>query len=99
MHLVSPTQHGFPKKRSAFVALLEMQCKISDSIDNREFSFTNVLDQSKLFTANHKNIVLKRGHYGSKGVRNVWFSESLDNCSLHVSLKVDFPLINLLMLE
>src|ERR1043165_10297120 len=46
MNVLSPNQYGFRKEHSTYMALLEIQCKILESIDNREFSLGIFFDLS-----------------------------------------------------
>src|ERR1043165_1920485 len=70
------------------MTLLEIQCKILESIDNREFSLGIFFDLSKAFdTVNHKILLEKLDHYGIRGISNVWFCEFLNNRSQYVYFK------------
>jgi hypothetical protein len=64
------------------MALLDMQCKITDSIDNNKFSLGIFFDLSKAFdTVDHKILLKKLEHYGIRGVVLNWFSDYLTNRS------------------
>ena len=75
---LSPEQFGFRKQHSTFMALLEMQVKISESMDKNEFALGIFFDLSKAFdTVNHKILLKKLEHCGIRGLAHQWLSHYL----------------------
>ena len=85
LNLLSVSQYGFQKGHSTFMALLDMQEKISESIDRNEFSLGIFFDLSKAFdTVNHQILLKKLEHYGIRGIVLQWFSDYLNSRSQYV---------------
>jgi hypothetical protein len=79
-NLLSKNQYGFRAGHSTFMALLEMQNKISEAIDNNMFSLGIFFDLSKAFdTVDHSILLKKLEHYGIRGINLAWFSSYLEN--------------------
>ena len=69
---LSPQQFGFRKQHSTFMALLEMQARISESLDNNEFAI-GIFYLSKAFdTVNHKILLSKLECYDIRGLAYKW---------------------------
>ena len=67
-----PLQHGFQPGHSTSMSLLDIQDKISKSMDNNEFAIGIFLDLAKAFdSVDHNILITKLQHYGIRG-------ESLD---------------------
>jgi hypothetical protein len=61
-------QFGFRSNHSTYMAIQDMYNKISQSIDNREYSIGIFVDLSKAFdTINHDILFCKLEHYGIRG--------------------------------
>ena len=74
------TQHGFQPGRSPFMSLLSMQDKISNAIENNEYSIGIFFDLAKAFdTVNHKILLKKLENYGIRGLQLEWFKNYLSN--------------------
>ena len=58
--LTNPSQHGFKKKHSTITAMLEIQNKISNAIDNNDFSAMISLDLSAAFDVVDHSLLIKR---------------------------------------
>lgn len=85
-NLLSPNQYGFRKDHSTFMALLDMQSRILDSLDKNEFSMGIFLDLSKAFdTVDHHILIKKLEHYGIRGIILTWFVDFLKNRTQCVS--------------
>ena len=64
-NLLSGSQYGFQKGRSTYMALLDIQGKILESMDRNEFSLEIFFDLSKAFDmVNHQILLKKLEHYG-----------------------------------
>ena len=80
------SQYGFRTGHSTFMALIEMQTKITEAIDNNLFSIGIFFDLSKAFdTVDHKILIKKLEHYGVRGIGLAWFSDYLQNRKQYVS--------------
>ena len=80
--LLSARQYGFQKGLSTFMALLDMQGKITESMDRNEFSLGIFFDLSKAFdTVNHQILIKKLEHYGVRGIVLRWLSDYLNSRS------------------
>ena len=52
--------------------------KITDAIDNNEYTVGVFLDLAKAFnTVNHEVLIKKLDHYGIRGIVNEWFKNYL----------------------
>ena len=84
-NLLSRSQYGFQKGHSTYMALLDMQGKISESMDLNEFSLGIFFDLSKAFnTVNHQILQKKLERYGIRGIVLQWFSDYLKLRSQYV---------------
>ena len=64
-----------------------MHDKISQAMENREFSIGIFIDLAKAFdTIDHNILILKLAHYGVRGVVLNWFASYLHNRSQFVQL-------------
>jgi Reverse transcriptase (RNA-dependent DNA polymerase) len=73
-------QHGFQAGHSTVMSLLNIQDKISQAIDNKEFSVGIFLDLSKAFDSVDHNILLRKlENYGIRGLPLLWFKNYLSN--------------------
>ena len=72
--IIFNTQHGFQPGHSPFMSLLGMQDKISNAIENNEYSVGIFFDLAKAFdTVNHKILLKKLENYGIRGEQLKWF--------------------------
>jgi hypothetical protein len=81
-HLLIMNQYGFRSDHSTFMALLDMQTKISEATiqSHNKFSIGAFLDLSKAFdTVNHDILLKKLEHYGIRGNCLKWFTDYLSN--------------------
>ena len=79
-------QFGFRSNHSTYMAIQDMYNKISQSIDNREYSIGIFVDLSKAFdTINHDILFCKLEHYGIRGLALQWFKDYLTNRKQYVS--------------
>jgi len=59
MNILYTSQYGFRSSHSTAIAILNMQDKISQAIDNNEYSIGLFLDLSKAFDTVDHSILLK----------------------------------------
>ena len=95
--LLHPFQHGFQPGHSTFMSLLDIQDKITQAMDNNEFSIGIFLDLAKVFdTVDHKILLSKLERYGVRDKALDWFKSYLTNRYQQVSCNgklSDFQLI------
>ena len=73
-------QFGFQKNRSTSLAILDVQAKIIEAIEQKQIACSVFLDFAKAFdTVNHNILPGKLEHYGIRGIANVWFESYLKN--------------------
>src|SRR6218665_383787 len=78
MDILYTSQFGFRSGHSTAMALLNMQDKISQAIDNNEYSIGIFLDLSKAFdTVDHNILIQKLERYGIRGTPLLWFKNYL----------------------
>ena len=89
MHnILTPNQFGFREKYSTFMALLNLVDRISDKIDNKEYSIGIFMDLSKAFdTVDHDILLSKLELYGIRGVALKWFKSYLEHRTQFVQIK------------
>src|SRR5688572_15107072 len=81
-NIIYPSQHGFQAGHSPSMPLLSIQDKISEAIENNEYSLGVFFDLAKAFdTVNHNILLKKLSNYGIRGVQLRWFASYLDNRS------------------
>ena len=86
-NILSSSQYGFRKNISTSMALLDLVDKISNSIENSEYTLGIFLDLAKAFdTVNHTILLTKLYHYGIRGIPYNWFKNYLSNRHQYVSL-------------
>ena len=77
-NLIHPSQHGFQTGHSTFMALLDMEEKISKAIDNNEYSIGIFIDLAKAFdTVDHSILLKKMSNFGIRGLQLKWFHSYL----------------------
>jgi hypothetical protein len=78
INLIHPSQHGFQPGHSTFMALLDMEEKITKAIDNNEYSIGIFIDLAKAFdTVDHSILLKKMSNYGIRGLQLKWFHSYL----------------------
>ena len=78
--LFYPLQFGFRAKHSTNHALISITDTIKESIDNNKLGCEVFLDFRKAFDAvNHKILLEKLQHYGTRGMAFNWFQSYLSN--------------------
>ena len=76
-NILFPSQHGFQHGHSSYMPQVSrpMQDKISNAIENNEFSIGIFLDLAKAFyTVNHDILLKKLCIYGIRGTQLKWFA-------------------------
>ena len=78
-------QFGFRKNYGTEIAISYLSNKISEALDNNEYSLGVFLDLSKAFdTVNHNIILYKLSHYGIRGIPLKWFTSYLHSRNQYV---------------
>jgi len=78
-------QYGFRSKFSTYMSLLDLNDKVTDSIDKKKIVVGIFIDLSKAFdTINHNILLKKLEHYGVRGNSLSWFQNYLPNTKLFV---------------
>ena len=101
-NILSDSQFGFRKNHSTEYALSILYDRLSNAIDNNEYTAGIFLDLSKAFdTINHQILLEKLNHYGIRGVAHSWISSYLSNrkqfvqydsvCSAHSVISCGVP--------
>ena len=73
-------QYGFRENHSSYMALLDLQDKITSALDKQKFALGIFVDLQKAFdTVNHSILLEKLSHYGFRGVPLKWLSSYLSN--------------------
>ena len=81
-------QYGFQKVKSTEHAILDLQSKIINSLENGEIPCSIFLDFAKAFdTVNHSILLQKLNHSGIRGKTFEWFQSYLKDRKQCVSLK------------
>src|SRR5688572_32266047 len=80
MKILYLNQHGFQAGHSTAMSVLNILDKISQAIENNEYSIGIFLDLSKAFdSVDHKILLKKLDNYGIQGLPLLWFKSYLDN--------------------
>ena len=83
--IFSTHQYGFRAKRSTYMAINDLYCKITSDLDNKCHSLGIFLDLSKAFdTLNHDILLHKLNTYGIRGLANIWIKNYLADRKQHV---------------
>ena len=70
-NIFSPSQYGFRKKHSTYMAIMKFHEKVTEAIDKNEFCLGIFIDLSKAFdTLDHEVLLKKLSIYGIRGIAN-----------------------------
>ena len=84
-NILSSHQYGFRPKRSTYMAINDLYCKITSDLDDKLHTVGIFLDLSKAFdTLNHNILLDKLNFYGIRGLANVWIQNYLSGRKQHV---------------
>ena len=73
-NLIHQTQHGFQQGHSTYMALLDMEDRITKAIDANEYSVGIFIDLAKAFdTVDHVILLKKLENFGIRGPTLKWF--------------------------
>ncbi len=79
-------QFGFRNAYSTYMAMILLEDKITQAMDNGEYTLGLFLDFSKAFdTINHTILMSKLHHYGIRGISLDWFQSYMTNRSQSVT--------------
>ncbi len=77
-NIIYEHQFGFQKNKSTILAVLDVQGKLIQAIEQKQIACTVFLDFAKAFdTVNHEILLGKLEHYGIRGLANAWFESYL----------------------
>ena len=77
-NILTSQQFGFRPRRSTYMAINELYCKVADSLDKKLYTVGIFLDLSKAFdTINHDILLNKLNKYGIRGLANDWIRNYL----------------------
>ena len=83
-----PTQDGFWANHSTSHALTDVLTSLCDNINDENYAALLLLDLKKAFdTVNHKTLLTKLEHYGTRGPTLDLFASFLTNRYQYVSLE------------
>ena len=78
--ILNDNQYGFRKNHSTYMAILDMQNKITAAMDRYEYAVGIFIDLSKAFdTLDHHILLKKMQHYGIRGLALSWLTSYLSN--------------------
>ena len=85
--ILHPSQYGFQKHLSTEQAILELQDRLLDILNNKECCIGIFMDLSKAFdTLDHRILLKKLSHYGIRGIALDWFQNYLSDRCQYVSI-------------
>jgi len=84
--IFNPGQYGFRKNHSTHMAMLNRYDKVSEAVDNNEYTIGIFIDLSKSFdTFNHDILIKKLEMYGIRGIPNLLLRSYLENRKQYVN--------------
>jgi len=96
-NILQQSQYGFRQNHSTYMALLDMEDKITKAIDNNEYSVGIFIDLAKAFdTVDHGILLKKLSNYGIRGTQLKWFQSYLSNRTQRVTCNGAFSKIGLI---
>ena len=73
-NILANSKYGFRENQSTYMALLNRVDKITNELDNKQFSLGIFIDLSKAFdTLDHDILISKLNYYGVRGTAKKWF--------------------------
>src|SRR5688572_14394473 len=85
-NILQQSQYGFRQNHSTYMALLDMENRITKAIDNNEYSVGIFIDLAKAFdTVDHGILLRKLSNYGIRGTQLKWFQSYLINRTQRVA--------------
>ena len=85
--ILHKSQYGFQKDLSTEQAILEMQDRLVDILNNKDCCVGIFMDLSKAFdTLDHRILLKKLSHYGIRGISLDWFQNYLTDRCQYVSI-------------
>ena len=83
--ILSAHQYGFRPKRSTYVTINDLYCKITSDLNSKFHTLGIFLDLSKAFdTLNHDILLHNLDIYGIRGLANIWIKNYLADRKQHV---------------
>ena len=85
--ILALSQYGFREDLSTELAILELQDRIANIMDNKDCCAGIFMDLSKAFdTLDHDILLRKLHHYGVRGIAYNWFKDYLSSREQYVSI-------------
>ena len=85
--ILHTSQYGFQPNLSTELAILELQDRLTNTLNNKKCCVGVFMDLSKAFdTLDHKILLDKLNHYGIRGIAHDWFRNYLTGRSQFVTI-------------